>query len=73
MDKAADGENELRAGGYQVENKMYVQGDPDRSADGETEKLRYVELQGEMSKSDVGCDHEESKISKYSKSGTAEQ
>ena len=60
LERAADGEIELRAGEGQDDNRLYVQGDPYRYTDGEKEMLRYVELQGELSKSDVRCDPEES-------------
>ena len=55
--KAAAGENELQAGGGQDDSTEYIQGDPEICAD--EEKLQDVELQGELEKNDVQCDHAE--------------
>ena len=57
MGKAAAGENELQAGGGQDDSTEYIQGDPEICAD--EEKLQGVELQCELDKTDVQCDHAE--------------
>ena len=42
---------------------MYVQGDRDICADEEKEKMRDVELQGELDSGDIRCDREEIEVS----------